>query len=67
MSSRRNKPSPKQNFLKRRSFLEGRALVDAAHLVTQRLYCDALGFWRRCSSAGAAGGIGAVAASRGDA
>jgi hypothetical protein len=50
MSSRRNKPSTKQNFLKRRSFQEGRAQVDAAHRATQRLYCDALGFWRRCSS-----------------
>jgi len=45
----RNKPSAKQNFLKRRRFEEGRALMDAAHIVTQRLYCDALAFWRRCS------------------
>jgi hypothetical protein len=49
MPSRLKTPSPKQDFLKRRSFMEGRALIDAAHLVTQRLYCDALRFWRRCS------------------
>jgi hypothetical protein len=49
MPSKRNKPSSKQDFLKRRSFMEGRALVDAAHLTTQRLYCDALRLWRRCS------------------
>jgi hypothetical protein len=36
-------------FLKRRSFEEGRALVDAAHIATHRLYCDALSFWRHCS------------------
>jgi hypothetical protein len=39
----------KQKFLKRRSFAAGLALVDAAHLATHRLYCDALGFWRRCT------------------
>ncbi len=50
MAVRPKTQSPKQqDFLKRRSFLEGRALIDAAHLVTQRLYCDALRFWRRCS------------------
>ena len=49
MPSQHNKSSPKQNFLKRRTFEEGRALVDAAHLATQRLYCDALRLWRRCS------------------
>jgi hypothetical protein len=48
MVSQRDKSSTKQNFLKRRSFEEGRAEVDAAHRATQRLYCDALGFWRRC-------------------
>jgi len=40
----------RQNFLKRRSFEEGRAQVDEAHIATQRLYCDVLRFWRRCSS-----------------
>ena len=40
---------PAQNFLKRRSFPEGLALVDAAHIATHRLYCDALALWRRCS------------------
>jgi hypothetical protein len=49
MSSRRNKPSTKQNFLKRRSYEAGRTQVDAAHRATQRLYCDTLEFWRRCS------------------
>jgi hypothetical protein len=44
----RNESSSKQNFLKRRSFAEGRALIDAAHVATHRLYCDALKFWRRC-------------------
>jgi hypothetical protein len=48
MPSRRPKSSNKQNFLKRRTFEEGRAQVDAAHIATQRLYCDALRFWRRC-------------------
>ena len=28
---------------------QGQALIDAAHIATQRLYCDALSFWRRCS------------------
>jgi hypothetical protein len=42
-------PPQRQNFLKRRSFEEGRALVDAAHVATHRLYCDAFGFWRHCS------------------
>ncbi len=50
MPSWRNEPSTKQNFLKRRTYEAGRAQVDAAHRATQRLYCDALGFWRRCSS-----------------
>jgi hypothetical protein len=49
MSSSRNKPSTKQNFLKRRTYEAGRAQVEAAHRATQRLYCDTLGFWRRCS------------------
>jgi hypothetical protein len=49
MPSRRNKPPNRQDFLKRRSFEEGRALVDAAHTATHRLYCDALLFWRGCS------------------
>jgi hypothetical protein len=48
MPSGRTNPSTKQNFLKRRTFEAGRAQVDAAHRATQRLYCDALGFWHRC-------------------
>ena len=49
MPSLQETPPRRQNFLKRRSFEEGRALVDAAHVATHRLYCDAFGFWRRCS------------------
>ena len=49
MPSWRNKPSSKQNHLERHSFEEGRALVDAAHIATQRLYCDALKFRRSTS------------------
>jgi hypothetical protein len=49
MPSSRGKSPNKQNFLKRRSFEDGQALTDAAHIATHRLYCDALGFSRRCS------------------
>jgi hypothetical protein len=45
----RDKPSAAPNYEKRRSFADGRALVDAAHSATHRLYCDVLRFWRRCS------------------
>jgi hypothetical protein len=38
-----------QKYLKRRTFEQGLALVDAAHVATWRLYCDALRFWRDCS------------------
>ncbi len=38
-----------KKYLKRRSFAQGRAEVDAAHISTHRLYCDALRFWRRCA------------------
>ena len=49
MPSWRNKPkSVKGQFLKRRTFEQGKAEVDAAHVATARLYCDALRFWRRC-------------------
>ena len=49
MPSWRNKPkSDKGNFQKRRSFAQGKAEIDAAHVATCRLYCDALRFWRRC-------------------
>ena len=37
-----------KDFQKRRTYEEGRALMDTAHLAVQRLYCDAFGFWRRC-------------------
>jgi hypothetical protein len=49
MPTWRYKPSNKQNFLKRRTFEQGRADLDAAHIATQRLYCDVLEFWRTCS------------------
>ena len=48
MSPQTNKQSDAQRFLKRRSFAEGRALLDAALIATQRLYCDTLRFWRYC-------------------
>lgn len=51
MRARKEKDLDAPKFLKRRSFEEGRALVDAAHIATQRLYCDALG-----SGGAAAGG-----------
>jgi hypothetical protein len=38
-----------QKYLKRRTFEQGLALVDAAHVATWRLYCDALRLWRHCS------------------
>ncbi len=48
----RNNKSPKQpNFLKRRTFEEGKAQVDAAHVATWRLYCEVLKFWRGCPRA----------------
>jgi hypothetical protein len=48
MPASRNAPVNRGTFTKRRSFAEGRALVDEAHIATHRLYCDALAFWRRC-------------------
>jgi len=48
MPSYREKPGDKGHFLKRRTFEQGRAAIEAAHVVTQRLYCDALRLWRRC-------------------
>ena len=48
MPSYRQKSGEKGRFLKRRTFEQGRAALDAAHAVTQRLYCDALRLWRRC-------------------
>ena len=45
MPSWRKKPPNKQDFLKRRTFEEGCAQGDAAHIATQRLYCGALRFW----------------------
>jgi hypothetical protein len=41
--------SSEPNFLKRRTFAQGKVLADAAHLATHRLYCDALRFWRHCA------------------
>jgi hypothetical protein len=48
MPSYRQKPRNEQNYLKRRTFEQGKAELDAAHLATQRLYCTVLRFWRRC-------------------
>ena len=45
----RNTAPDAPNYEKRRTFVEGRALVDAAHVATYRLYCDVLALWRRCS------------------
>jgi len=45
----REKPKAKRgDYGKRRSFAQGKAEIDAAHVATCRLYCDALRFWRRC-------------------
>ena len=52
-----------QKFLKRRSFEEGQAVVDAAHIATHRLYCDALRSGAAARS-GRASGIGDAWASR---
>jgi hypothetical protein len=49
MTSSRVESSNKQNYLKRRTFEQGCAEIDAAHIATYRLYCDALRFWRRCT------------------
>jgi hypothetical protein len=46
-SSRKQTPDDKK-FLKRRTFEQAKAEVDAAHIATQQLYCDALAFWRQC-------------------
>jgi len=40
--------SGRPNYNKRHSFEEGRTLVEAAHLATQRLYCETFKFWRSC-------------------
>jgi hypothetical protein len=50
MPAWRNQPkSEKGHFDKRRTYEEGKAELDAAHVATCRLYCDALRFWRRCA------------------
>ena len=49
MPSSRKKLPDQPDYLKRRTFEQGRAEVDAAHIATSRLYCDALSFWRHCS------------------
>ena len=43
------KPSAK-DFQMRRSFEQGRKLVDDAHAATWRLYCEVFRFWRSCPS-----------------
>jgi hypothetical protein len=50
MASWRNKlASQPHDFQKRRTFAQGKPLLDAAHLATYRLYCDAFAFWRSCA------------------
>jgi len=49
MPSWRNKKSSKGDYLKRRSFDDGLALVNAAHKATHALYCEALRFWLGCA------------------
>jgi len=49
MPSSRKKLPDQPPYLKRRTFEEGRAEVDAAHVATCRLYCDALNLWRGCA------------------
>jgi len=50
MPAWRNKPrTDKSNYLKRRTYEQGKAEVDAAHKVTFRFYADALRLWRRCT------------------
>jgi hypothetical protein len=49
MPSSRKKLPDQPPYLKRRTFEEGRAEVDAAHAATCRLYCDALDLWRGCA------------------
>jgi hypothetical protein len=48
-SWRIKRSSSQQNFQKRRTFAQGKAELDAAHLATYRLYCDAFRFWRGCA------------------
>ena len=49
MPTWRNKPNAKRgDYAKRRTYQQGKAEIDAAHVETCRLYCDALRFWRRC-------------------
>ena len=43
-----DKPGEKGNFLKRRTFEQGKKQLDDAHYATHRLYCDVFGFWRGC-------------------
>jgi hypothetical protein len=48
MPSWRNKPPDTQNYLKRRTVEQGWAMMNEAHIATQRLYCEVLKFWRGC-------------------
>jgi len=47
-ASRKNSPPEEPDYLKRRTFAQGKAEVDAAHVAAYRLYCEALRFWRGC-------------------
>ena len=48
MPSWRIKPPNTPNYLKRRTVEQGLAMMNAAHVATQRLYCEVLKFWRGC-------------------
>jgi hypothetical protein len=50
MTAWRNKPNAKKgDYMKRRTYEQGKAEIDAAHVATCRLYCNALRFWRHCA------------------
>jgi hypothetical protein len=48
MAASSKKREKKPNYGKRHVFEEGRALIEAAQLATQRLYCETFRFWRSC-------------------
>jgi hypothetical protein len=43
-----NKPGQRGDYLKRRTFEQGKKQMDEAHYATHRLYCDVFDFWRGC-------------------
>lgn len=46
--SKETKQPAEKQFLKRRTFAQGKKLADDAHVATWRLYCEVLHFWRSC-------------------